>query len=58
MMIATQVGVRSASVERAAEVSVLYTIAHVVVVPAYHAARIRDAGYVGLRLDASVGRAR
>lgn len=52
MVITTQIGVRSAAVKRPAEVTVLYAVAHVVVVPAGH---VGDAGDVRLRLDGSVG---
>lgn len=52
MMITTQIRVRSAAVKRPAEVTVLYAVAHVVVVPAGH---VGDAGDVRLRFDGSVG---
>lgn len=54
MVIATQVGMRCAAVERPAKVPVLYTVTHIVVVAANHAARVGDSGYVRLRLDATV----
>lgn len=54
MVIATQIGMRCAAMERPAEVPVLYTVTHVVVVAANHAARVGDSGYIRLRLDATV----
>ena len=58
VMVAAQVCVRSASVERSAEVAVLDAIAHVVEVSAYHVGRICYPRNVRLRLDATVRGAR
>lgn len=54
MVIATQVCMRTTSMERPAKVSILDAITHIVVIAVDHTCLVRDTGDVGLRLNATV----